>query len=318
MPTVTLVDTTSTQTLTGKTLTSPVINGGTAGADPVTDLGIATKQYVDDGRFSTGDIKLTLKTTADSGWVLMNDGSIGSSASSATTRASDDTEDLFTLIWTNITDTWAPVSTGRGGSASADFAANKTITLPKTLGRALAGYGVGTVVASGTDSDVDIGAANSFTVPSNNNKWVTGMLVTFSLASGTITGLTSGNPYYIIRSSATLVSLASTLALAQAGTAIDITAKSSPVWSLTHTYTTRSLGEAVGEESHAMSSTELYSHTHTINNAANLKNQAAGVDFANGAGTALNTVTPTNASTGGNAAMNNLQPTAFLNVMVKL
>jgi hypothetical protein len=93
--------------------------------------------------WSTGDVKLTLKTAADSGWVLMDDGTIGNAASGGTTRANADTEDLFTLLWTNTADAQCPVSTGRGGSAAADFAADKTITLPLALGRALAAYGTG-------------------------------------------------------------------------------------------------------------------------------------------------------------------------------
>lgn len=98
--------------------------------------------------WTTGDVKLTLKTSADTGWVLMNDGSIGSASSGATTRANVDTEPLYTLLWTNISNTWAPVSSGRGASAAEDFAANKTLTLPRTLGRALAVSGAGATLTS--------------------------------------------------------------------------------------------------------------------------------------------------------------------------
>lgn len=77
------------------------------------------------------------------GWVIMNDGTIGNVSSGATTRANADTAALFTRLWTNISNTWAPVSSGRGASAAADFAANKTLTLPRALGRALAGSGAG-------------------------------------------------------------------------------------------------------------------------------------------------------------------------------
>lgn len=93
--------------------------------------------------FTTGDVKLTIKTTADSGWVLMNDGTIGSASSGATTRANADTQPLYELLWTNCANAQCAVSTGRGASAAADFAANKTIALPKALGRALATYGTG-------------------------------------------------------------------------------------------------------------------------------------------------------------------------------
>lgn len=93
--------------------------------------------------FTTGDVKLTLKTTADAGWVLMNDGTIGDASSGATTRANADTSALFALLWNNTADAECPVSTGRGANAAADFAAHKTITLPLSLGRALACYGSG-------------------------------------------------------------------------------------------------------------------------------------------------------------------------------
>ena len=95
------------------------------------------------GGFTTGDVKLTLKTTADSGWVLMDDKTIGNAASGATGRANADTAGLFTLLWDNTADAQCAVSSGRGASAAADFAANKTIALPKALGRALATYGSG-------------------------------------------------------------------------------------------------------------------------------------------------------------------------------
>ena len=110
------------------------------------DVSLATD--VTGNVWSTGDVKITFKTTADTGWVMMNDGSIGSATSGATTRANADTETLYTLLWTNISNTWAPVSTGRGASAAADFAANKTLTLPRTLGRALAVSGAGASLTS--------------------------------------------------------------------------------------------------------------------------------------------------------------------------
>lgn len=95
--------------------------------------------------FSTGDVKVTYKAVADSGWVMFNDGTIGSAASGATTRANADTQALYTLLWTNCADADCPVTGGRGGSASADFSANKPIATPKVLGRgqAVAGSGAG-------------------------------------------------------------------------------------------------------------------------------------------------------------------------------
>lgn len=91
----------------------------------------------------TGDIKTSLLSSAPNGWVAMNDGSIGNVGSGATNRANKDTFQLYKTIWDGVLNTWAPVSTGRGATAIADFIANKTLTLPRSLGRALAGAGAG-------------------------------------------------------------------------------------------------------------------------------------------------------------------------------
>lgn len=92
---------------------------------------------------TAGDAKLTLKTVADPGWVMADDGTIGNASSGGTTRANADTVNLFTVLWNNVSNTFAAVSGGRGGTAAADFAANKNIALTKVLGRALIVAGAG-------------------------------------------------------------------------------------------------------------------------------------------------------------------------------
>ncbi len=122
------------------------------------DDDVPNKKYVDDEiaseiaglaipvGFVTGDIRATLRSSADAGWVMLNDGTIGAAGSGASARANNDTEDLFTLIWNTISNAWAPVGGGRGASAAADFAAGKTIGLPRTLGRVLANMDTGNVL----------------------------------------------------------------------------------------------------------------------------------------------------------------------------
>lgn len=173
--------------------------------------------------WSAGDIKATYKTVADSGWVMLDDGTIGNASSGATNRANADTSALFAVLWNNVGNSFAPVSTGRGVSAAADFAANKTITLPAALGRV---FGV----------------------------------------AGSGSGLT-----------------------------------------------TRSLGQTVGEEAHALITAELAAHTHSYEPAASGgASLASGADFGTTGGSA------TTGSTGSGNAHNTMQPTTFVNFMIKL
>lgn len=178
------------------------------------------------GVWSTGDTKITLKTVADAGWVMFNDGNIGDASSGATTRANADTSALFALLWNNTANADCAVSTGRGVSAAADFAAHKTIALPKVLGRALAVAGAGS-------------------------------------------GLTS-----------------------------------------------RALAHVVGEETHLLTIPEMPGHTHTIQSA----NVTTGSDsqVVSAAATGSPNNTPGTTSTGGGGTHNNMQPTTFFNIMVKL
>jgi microcystin-dependent protein len=174
-----------------------------------------------------------------------------------------------------------------------------TFNLPNATGRTLVQAGTGNVVESGVDGDVDIGA-NTLAVDSNVDKWVTGMYVQLSITSGSITGLVNGNFYYIIRATATSVQLASSLANAQNGTAIDMTAKSSPVWNISHTLNARTLADVGGEEAHAMSLSELLAHAHS----SGIANTGVYVNFSGGQGP-YGTLT---GNTGGNTAMNNMPP----------
>lgn len=102
---------------------------------------------------STGDAKLTLKVVADSGWLLMNDGTIGNPSSGAG-FADATAQNLFTLIWDNIINTWAPIYTSagapttRGVSAVADWAANCRLSLTLQLGRAICIAGAGNGLTS--------------------------------------------------------------------------------------------------------------------------------------------------------------------------
>lgn len=93
--------------------------------------------------WEVADIRASHRVGEDPGWIKATDGTIGNASSGGTQRANADTEALFTHYWNNFANTECPVSTGRGASAAADFAADKNLAIPKSMGRALAVAGAG-------------------------------------------------------------------------------------------------------------------------------------------------------------------------------
>lgn len=111
---------------------APATSGGGGGGSSVdaTDL------------LDCGDVIWRPATGTRVGWARLNGRTIGNAASSATERANDDCEALFALLWN--ADAASPnnllaVSTGKGASAAADWAANKTLALPDARARPLLG-----------------------------------------------------------------------------------------------------------------------------------------------------------------------------------
>jgi len=106
----------------------------------------------------TGYIMPGYDTVAPFGFLTMDDGTIGSAASGATSNsgrgASAESFGLYCLLWNNISNptsnAWCPVSGGLGATAVSDFIANKPLQLPRALGRALVGSGSGSGLTSRT------------------------------------------------------------------------------------------------------------------------------------------------------------------------
>lgn len=229
-------------------IVSPVFTGNpTAPTQPAADSSqrLATTAFVNNAvgggaPWSTGDVKLTLKTVADFGWIMCDDSTVGNTGSSAT-HADPTFQPLFELIWNSVTDAWAPVSGGRGASSLADWTANKRIALTKMLGRSLGIAGNGA-------------------------------------------GLSS-----------------------------------------------RPLGQTVGEETHLLVPTEMPSHNHPLTDPGHHHTESFGgtsLLLGGNVTSVLSTSPPANTSTnptgisiaaaGGDGAHNNMQPTSFLNAMIKI
>lgn len=115
------------------------VAAGGSNVATISSSGIADSSGVVITAIPTGAMMMFGATTAPTGWVRANGRTLGNASSSATERANADTEDLFSFLWTNYADSVCAVSSGRGASAAADYAANKTIGLPDTRGRAFFG-----------------------------------------------------------------------------------------------------------------------------------------------------------------------------------
>jgi hypothetical protein len=140
----------------------------------------------------TGYIIQGLTTDVIGGYIAMNDLTIGSAASGATGRANIDTFPLYNLIYNNVIDTWAPVSGGRSGNAVTDFVANKTIFLPRALGRVLGTYGLGSGLTQTRVMGEYLGVENAV-LPAHTHTGTVGITGTQGASSGGVSFLQGGN-----------------------------------------------------------------------------------------------------------------------------
>lgn len=127
MATKTQVNTDSAQTLSNKTLTAPILNSPTCGADPTTPLGVCTKQYAESLLalvFPTGVMVPYGAAAPPAGFLLCDGSNVSRSVYAA----------LFSVISTTY---------GAGDGSS-------TFTLPDKRGRGSIGSGTGTGLTTRT------------------------------------------------------------------------------------------------------------------------------------------------------------------------
>jgi hypothetical protein len=105
----------------------------------------ASQSLQGSGLATTGDVKWRPTQETITGWVgdTSTNGMTIGSATSGATYANANAAALFNWAWTNFSNTQCPVSGGRGVSNTADFAANKTITMPDMRGLTMGGLDVG-------------------------------------------------------------------------------------------------------------------------------------------------------------------------------
>ena len=268
------------------------------------------------GDFVPGDLKPSLLTTASMGWLLVVSGTIGSATSGATVLADASAEDLFGVIWesTSIFDcriyNSIGVITSKGASASADWAANKAIELPALPGKA--------VGCSGTGAYSQLFSANSTTDELNLEligsaiRYPTGYPFTLSTTGSLPGGLLPSTTYYAINEGLLdQIKVAATVAHAAGGTAVDITSAGSGTHTILSGTPNRDVGYWNGEDTTLLTIETMPSHRHTPGGGGS--GGAAGAT-----GTFFAHPNEQSGPTGGTQAHNNMQPTCFVNWMIKL
>lgn len=140
-------DSVTTAKILDANVTTAKLADGSVTADKIADGTITTaKLSATVSTFPAGAVTMFFGSTVPAGrWLFANGKTIGGVSSSATALASAEAQTLFVLIWNSTADAEFPVEdssgtpVGRGGSASADFVANRRIPLPDMRGRVGAG-----------------------------------------------------------------------------------------------------------------------------------------------------------------------------------
>jgi hypothetical protein len=296
--------------------------------------------------WTTGDVKFTLKSVATTGWLMMNDQTIGNLLSGAT-NVGISLYALYVMIWNNFNlTTFTPIYTSAGvlttfgGTAAADWAANKRLSLTKALGRVLSG-------ANPTPTPI---VSKVFTASSSGGLLITvndgtsfyrGTVVQVSNTGGALpTGLSAVTNYYVAPVPSTAESASTFLLCPTLADAINYTngIAFTDAGSGTNTIFTinaaHAFGSYLGEDSHALFQLQTPAHTHALTGSVTATTPnpyfysvLGGTPLTSGGGAnefkTENTITVNNtlavgASTPSDTAHNNIQPTTYLNVMIKI
>lgn len=266
-------------------------------------------------KFRTGDVKGSIHTTAETGWILLDDGTIGNASSGATTRANADTQDLFELLWSVTTDQWCPVSGGRGASGSADFAANKTIRLPQVRGRVLASSGQPVMNAVFT---TDYATNNELFETTANElfNFENGQKVRFTTTGTLPTGISTGTDYYITKISGTTYKVSTTPNNMNLGTYVTLSSNGTGTHTMVSQFSNFTHLTFAGQEKHLLKTDELAPHVHKVPGTFDVLAAGTSTDVLYNTGTidSDNGIAEGIAST----PFDIVQPSVFFNYFIKL
>ncbi len=176
-----------------------------------------------------------------------------------------------------------------------------TFNTPNSQGRRVVNAGTAVYAATCAAASVSVGG-DTFTITSQTALY-TACPVVLTTTGGAPGNTTAGVTYYIIRTSDTVVQIATSEANARAGTQVNISTQGTGTHTLTATFDAKTLGTQPGEgDSHRMLKEEIQSHVH-----GNLRLNAAGgaIEAFQGTSTASTTTDVfTSANTGGTSTSN--------------
>jgi len=260
--------------------------------------------------WSTGDIKLTMKAAPDSGFIMMDDGTLGLTGA---TYNGTTYQDLYNFLWTNIADAQCPVTPGgRGASAAADWAANKIIRLPLAVGRhmALSGDGGATLASTFT---TDFATAPTILTLTSTANFIAGMKVQLTTTGSLPAPLATSTDYYINISSATQLTVSTSPSNYTSATVVTLTSNGSGTHTITPQWSTQVIGGYHGFTDHILSVAELTQHTHdsTIYEPIGTGAYGGGSETSPSANQSLNT-------TGSSTPFSQSPGSVHYNAMIKL
>jgi len=276
--------------------------------------------------FSTGMEMRFWGSTLPTGWLWSNGGTIGNASSGASNYANAAAQDLYVQIWTLTASDpdWFPIYdsvgalTTRGASAVADWNANKALSLPQTPGKTHANY-TQMVVSSTFTAQAD--PTNTLTITDQANlttAFPMGCIVQVSSTGTLPSGLLPATDYYVIELTSTTLQLASSTAnvvpVAKVPITLVDTGSVGAVHTITRTLGAKVIGEWNGENNHLQTVDQMPEHTHNYDQPNSTEQKP------NNTGQAVyySVDTVATSSTGGSNFSNNVQPTIYGPVIIKL
>lgn len=259
-----------------------------------------------------------------SGWVELDDGTIGNLSSGATTRAKTDCETIFGIIWESTVEGWCQIfdSSGnkvaKGASAAADWAANRRIETPKIVNRFLMSGSANSTITQPftTDFSTSTSAITPILVGEpavSARRYLNGVAVTLTTTGALPTGLATGTTYYVASIDDTEIRLCTTTANVVAGTYVTFSDNGTGTHTINHVAgATLQLGAFGGNDEVLQLETQMPEHTHT-------GHLIPAVSAGSGPGAAFDTtVAGVSGSTGGSEPMITVGKYLVARVFMKL